>query len=199
MSLSREQVLKQLGLMPQWRLREDLAQTTERNADLVQNQTPQEPAPTIVSDPIADMDWATLNQYVTGAGDQNADWVFVGEAAMDQDATSLLDKMLKAIQLERGKNVYLTQLSNTQYFKRQIELIQPKIIFVFGEQAAQALLQSQQPLHDLRGKVHQYEGVALIVSFPPSHLLQHTQDKALAWADLCMARDLMQVGSDKTG
>jgi DNA polymerase len=139
------------------------------------------------------MNWATLNQYVIGAGDQNADWLFVTDVAIEGDAEMLLDKMLIAIQLQRGKNVYLTQLSEAPYFKRQLALIQPKLIFVFGEKAAQTLLNSQAPLDSLRSKVHQYEGLALIASYAPSHLLTQTQDKAKVWADLCLARDTVQA------
>jgi DNA polymerase len=138
------------------------------------------------------MDWAELKQHVAGSGDQNADWVFVGGALADGDASVLLDKMLIAIQLQRGKNVYLTQLSESAYFNRQIALIQPKLIVAFGEQAAQVLLGLHEPLDALRGKVHQYQGVALVASYAPSHLLQHTQVKAKAWADLCLARDTMK-------
>ena len=140
---------------------------------------------------VANMDWAELKQFVVGAGDQNADWVFAGDVPSDGDAAVLLDKMLIAIQLQRGKNVYLTQLSEPEYFNRQIALIQPKLIVAFGEQAAQTLLDSTEPLDALRGKVHQYQGVALIASYAPSHLLEQSQDKAKAWADLCLARDVV--------
>ena len=67
------------------------------------------------------------------------------------------------------------------------------VIFVFGEKSAQTLLNSQAPLDSLRGKAHQYEGVDLIASYAPGHLLTQTQDKAKAWADLCLARDTVQA------
>jgi DNA polymerase len=146
---------------------------------------------------IANMDWAALKQYVAGTGDQNADWVFVNDAPFESDASALLDKMLIAIQLQRGKNVYLTQLSEPEYFKRQIALIQPKLIVAFGEKTAQTLLGSNEPLDALRGTVHQYQGVSVIASYAPSHLLQRTQDKAKAWADLCLARDTMNRFNEK--
>ncbi len=138
------------------------------------------------------MDWAELKQTVVGAGDQNADWVFVGDVPTDGDAGVLLDKMLIAIQLQRAKNVYLTQLSQPDYFKRQIALIQPKLIVTFGEKVAQNLLGSNELLDTLRGRVHKYQGVSLVASYAPSHLLQHTQDKAKAWADLCLARSTIE-------
>ena len=201
MSLTREDMLRELELLPAWKLAIPMPQMVAEapNAPQAVAEAPKiepvEAAPEVVeiSTDIANMDWPTLNQHVTGAGDQNADWLFVGDVAMDGDAATLLDKMLIAIQLQRGKNVYLTPLSEPEYFKRQIALIQPKLIFVFGEQAAQTLLNSQAPLDDLRGKVHQHENVALIASYAPSHLLKHTQDKVKAWADLCLARDTLQA------
>jgi uracil-DNA glycosylase len=234
MSLTREDMLRELELLPVWRLNapletpidvplpaeqeaatndvlvaqpietiiEAVAESevepnieTEIEAKEVANQqiAPQEleaPAPALPD--VASMDWAELKQHVVGSGDQNADWVFVGEVPSDGDASTLLDKMLIAIQLQRDKNVYLTQLSEPDYFNRQIALIQPKLIIAFGEKAAQVLRGSNEPLDALRGKVHQYEGLALVASYAPSHLLEHTQDKAKAWADLCLARETMR-------
>ena len=197
MTLTREDMLRELELLPAWKLNQPVTPVphTPAQAPVVQEvEAPvaQELVQNTVPD-IASMDWATLNQYVTGAGDQSADWLLVTDGAIEGDAGILLDKMLIAIQLQRGKNVYLTQLSEQPYFKRQLALIQPKLIFVFGEKSAQSLLGSNEPLDDLRGKLHQYEGVDLIASYAPGHLLTQTQDKAKAWADLCLARDTVQA------
>ncbi len=197
MTLTREDMLRELELLPAWKLNQPVTSAPQEVVkapvvqeaeapvakELVQNTVPD----------IANMDWAALNQYVTGSGDQNADWLLVTDAAIEGDAAILLDKMLIAIQLQRGKNVYLTELSEPPYFKRQLALIQPKLIFVFGEKSAQTLLGSNETLDALRGKSHQFEGVDLIVSYAPSHLLTQTQDKAKAWADLCLARDNVQA------
>ena len=217
MSLTREDMLRELELLPAWRLNAPLQMPAEAPLETKQEAAPGDAREVSQTTPVmeavvevkemaspeaetqapalpdvASMDWEMLHQYVIGSGDQNADWLFVGDVPTEGDASILLDKMLIAIQLQRGKNVYLTQLSAPEYFKRQIELIQPKVIFVFGEKAAQTLLNSPAPLDDLRSKVHQYENVALIVSYAPSHLLKNTQDKAKAWADLCLVRDFMQ-------
>ena len=151
---------------------------------------------------VENMDLAAINQYVMGSGDAKADWLFIADAPSADDleaghpfagqAGQLLDKMLIAIQLQRSKNVFLTYLSQAEYLNRQIDLIQPKLIFAFGEIAAQTLTQSKSSLDDLRGKVHDYQGVALVVSYPPAHLLTHTQDKAKAWADLCLAKATLE-------
>ncbi len=137
MTLTREDMLRELELLPAWKLNQPVspAPQVEAQAPLIpEAEAPvaQESVQNTVPD-IANMDWAALNQYVTGSGDQNADWLLVTDAAIEGDAAILLDKMLIAIQLQRGKNVYLTQLSEQPYFKRRLALIQPKLIFVFGE------------------------------------------------------------------
>ncbi len=219
MSLTREDMLRELELLPVWRLNEPLeakqeaapsdtpvapkiepvveavAEIKEELSQALETQEVKVQAPEIQASAlpdIANMDWAELKQTVVGAGDQNADWVFVGDVPTDGDAGVLLDKMLIAIQLQRAKNVYLTQLSQPDYFKRQIALIQPKLIVTFGEKVAQNLLGSNELLDTLRGRVHKYQDVSLVASYAPSHLLQHTQDKAKAWADLCLARSTIE-------
>ena len=213
MSLTREDMLRELELLPVWRLNAPLEPTVSTPPQAKQEAVPsdapvapqiepvveavaeiqEEPTQSPALPDIANMDWAELKQHIIGSGDQNADWVFVGDVPSEGDAGVLLDKMLIAIQLQRGKNVYLTQLSEPDYFNRQIALIQPKLIVTFGEKAAQVLLGSNEPLDALRGKVHQYQGVALVASYAPSHLLQHTHDKAKAWADLCLARSAVDA------
>ncbi len=217
MSLTREDMLRELELLPAWRLNAPLpqaeipqAETTPIQVQVSSEPTLQQTAESVIEETsveepqvektpdVANMDLAMLNQYVMGSGDAKAEWLFIGDAPSADDlqaghpfagqAGELLDKMLIAIQLQRSKNVFLTYLSQPEYLNRQIELVQPKLIFAFGEIAAQTLTQSRASLDELRGKVHDYHGVTLVVSYPPSHLLTHTQDKTKAWADLCLAK-----------
>lgn len=222
MSLTREDMLRELELLPVWRLNaplepivatppqakqeaapgdapvaqeiepiiEAIAEIKQELPQALETKAPEIPVPALPD--IANMDWVELKQHVVGSGDPNADWVFVGDDPNDSDAGALLDKMLIAIQLQRGINVYLTQLSDPDYFNRQITLIQPKLIVAFGEQVAQRLLDSNESLDALRGKVQRYQDFSVVVSYAPSHLLEHTQDKAKAWTDLCLARSFMQ-------
>jgi uracil-DNA glycosylase len=78
------------------------------------------------------------------------------------------------------------------YLRRQVELLQPKIILALGRFAVQSLLQSTEPIGKLRGQVHQYHGVPVIVSYHPAYLLRSLPEKAKAWADLCLAMDVMR-------
>ncbi|NEX62836.1 uracil-DNA glycosylase [Noviherbaspirillum galbum] len=129
---------------------------------------------------------------------------FVGPAG------ELLDNMLLAMQLRRGENAYIANIVKCRptddngrdrppaadeaaaclpYLSRQIELIQPAVIVALGKSAAVHLLglNPDTPVASLRGKVHQYAGRPLIVTYHPAYLLRNTVDKRKAWADLCLA------------
>jgi DNA polymerase len=60
-----------------------------------------------------------------------------------------------------------------------------------GRFAVQALLQTSEPLGKLRGQVHQWQGVPLVVTYHPAYLLRQPADKARAWADLCLAAQVL--------
>jgi len=156
---------------------------------------------------------------VFGVGDENADWLFIGEApGADEDAQGepfvgqagkLLDNMLKSIGLKRGDNVYIANVVKSRppgnrnplpdeiaacmpFLRRQIELIQPKLIVTLGKVASETLLGREATIASLRGKVHAYQGIPLIVTYHPAYLLRTLQDKARAWEDLCLAKQTMQ-------
>jgi len=128
---------------------------------------------------------------------------FVGQAG------KLLDSMLRAVGLSRqpgeGRGVFIANVLKCRppgnrdpepdeaamcdpYLKRQIALVKPRIIVVLGRVAAQNLLQTQTPVSKLRGKVHEVEGVPVVVTYHPAYLLRTLTDKARAWEDLCLAR-----------
>ena len=162
---------------------------------------------------------AKRNQTVFGIGDENADCLFVGEGpGADEDAQGepfvgqagkLLDNMLAAIQLKRGQDVYIANLIKCRppgnrnpephealqcepYLHRQIELIRPKLIIALGKVAAANLLASDASVASMRGRIHQYRGIPLIVTYHPAYLLRSLADKAKAWADLCFAVRFMK-------
>jgi len=162
----------------------------------------------------------TRTQTVFGVGDENADWMLIGEApGAEEDrlgdpfvgqAGKLLDNMLAAIELERGANVYIANVLKcrppgnrnpepdevakcTPHLTKQIELIQPKLILAMGRFAAQTLLNTDASIASLRGKLHRYAGVPLIVTYHPAYLLRSLPDKAKAWADLVFARRTMRA------
>jgi DNA polymerase len=79
------------------------------------------------------------------------------------------------------------------YLLAQIELIRPKLIVALGRVAAQTLLQTGEAVGRLRGQVHAFHDVPLIVTYHPAYLLRNLTDKARAWEDLCLARRTMQI------
>ncbi len=148
-----------------------------------------------------------------------ADWMIVGEApdeGEDADgepfvgqAGKLLDNMLRAMDLGRRSNVFIANVLKCRppgsrnpeplevaecepFLKRQVELVQPRVILAMGRFAVQSLLQTTEPIGRLRGRAHQYHGVPVVVTYHPAYLLRSLPDKAKAWADLCMAMALMQ-------
>ena len=160
----------------------------------------------------------TRTQTVFGVGDENADWMLIGEApGAEEDrlgdpfvgqAGKLLDNMLAAINLSRRKNVYIANVLKCRppgnrnptpeevtqcspHLLQQIELIQPKLILAMGRFAAQTLLETGASIASLRGRVHRYAGVPLIVTYHPAYLLRTLEDKSKAWEDLLFARKTM--------
>jgi uracil-DNA glycosylase family 4 len=157
---------------------------------------------------------AGCTQTVLGVGDEKARWLFVGEGpGADEDiqgepfvgqAGKLLDAMLLSIKLKRGRDVYIANIVKCRppnnrtpeadeiatclpYLKRQIALIKPEIIVALGKTAATSLLGREATLGSLRGQVHQFQGIPLIVTYHPAYLLRTPLDKAKAWEDLCLA------------
>ncbi len=161
---------------------------------------------------------AGCTQTVFGVGDEQADWLFVGEGpGADEDvqgepfvgqAGKLLDNMLAAIKLKRGNNVYIANVVKCRppnnrtpapdeiavcmpYLRQQIALIKPKLIVALGRTAATSLLGREATLGSLRGKVHDYYGTPLIITYHPAYLLRSPPEKAKAWQDLCFAMQRM--------
>jgi len=133
---------------------------------------------------------------------------FVGPAGM------LLDAMLRALGLTREaappeRQVFIANTLKCRppgnrnpepdemvkcepFLQRQLALVQPRVILAMGRFAVQALLRSSEPIGRLRGRVHTYEGVPLVVTYHPAYLLRNLPDKAKAWDDLCLAATLLE-------
>jgi len=158
----------------------------------------------------------TRGQFVFGAGRSDADIMFVGEApGADEDrsgqpfvgaAGQLLNKIIEAMGLQR-EEVYICNILKCRppnnrdpqpdeieecepYLKRQIELIQPRVICTLGRFAAQTLLRSDQSMGRLRQEEHRYEGIPLIATYHPAALLRNAQWKRPTWEDMKKVRRL---------
>ncbi|HEY4542776.1 MAG TPA: uracil-DNA glycosylase [Noviherbaspirillum sp.] len=195
---------------------------------------------------ISQMNWDQLEQAVStctrcnlckgrtrtvfGVGDRKARWLFIGEGpGREEDlrgepfvgrAGQLLDNMLAALQLARGRNAYIANVVKCRatdengkdrrptaqeaatclpYLQRQIELIQPDVMVALGKTAAVSLLglDPETPVSGLRGKVHRYDERPLVVTYHPAYLLRTPLDKRKTWADLCLANAEYQSAGTK--
>jgi DNA polymerase len=132
---------------------------------------------------------------------------FVGPAGR------LLDRMLQALALTRQpadpqQQVYIANALKCRpprnrnpepaelaqcipYLERQVALVQPRVVLAMGRIAVQALLGSDEPIGRLRGRVHEWQGRPLVVTYHPAYLLRQPTEKARAWADLCLAAEAL--------
>ena len=236
----RENILREMGLAPLWRLRGHAAQDDglSEMAPAASSPTSQRQADARIQR-IAGLGWDELKaavatcrdcrlcerrkQAVLGVGDPEADWLFVGEGpGAEEDergepfvgqAGKLLDAMLAAIDLKRGRKVYIGNVVKCRppgnrtpeaeetaacfpYLQRQIELIRPKLIVALGKPAAETLLGAEVKVGAARGRLFDYRGIPLIVTYHPAYLLRNLTDKAKSWEDLCFARKTMVNQTD---
>ena len=173
---------------------------------------PSLPLPLLHLDALRDAGCPVFGQpEVFGVGDENADWVFVGEGpGADEDALGdpfvgqagkLLDSMLAAARLARGENVYICNVVKCRppgnrnpepdeiaacepFLRAQLLALQPKVIVALGKFAAQTLLRDSTPITWLRGNWREYQGVKLMPTFHPAYLLRSPAEKRKAWEDL---------------
>jgi DNA polymerase len=211
----RAALLAEMGIAPIWKLRTKEAPAEAPASVAARGWIPLKAA---VSGCVKCGLHKTRTQTVFGVGDENADWMLIGEApGAEEDrlgdpfvgqAGKLLDNMLAAINLSRRKNVYIANVLKCRppgnrnptpeevtqcspHLLQQIELIQPKLILAMGRFAAQTLLETGASIASLRGRVHRYAGVPLIVTYHPAYLLRTLEDKAKAWEDLVFAKKIM--------
>jgi DNA polymerase len=221
--------LAEMGIAPLWQL---------RAASPAPAEAP-EPAPAaaIEQPDISRMDWDELNaaiatcrrcsacreggKPVPGSGARQARWLVVAGAstAADEkagvplagDAGKLLENMLRAVDLSRERDVYVTNLIKCRpasanggeraptaeqaaacrpYLERELALTGADTVLTLGQIAINALTDKplQEALAGARGCVHEFNGVPLVATLHPGELLRRGADKALAWADLCRAR-----------
>jgi uracil-DNA glycosylase family 4 len=149
-----------------------------------------------------------------GEQDDRQGQAFVGRPGV------LLDNMLAAIQSGRGHDAYVTTIIKCRptgnrnprpeevaacqpYLMREIALQQPFTILALGRFAAQALLGSEEPLQALRERTHSIQVggrlIPLVVSYNPSYLLSHPNEKAAAWKDLQRLKALCRVPLGQSG
>lgn len=156
----------------------------------------------------------TRTRFVFGSGDPEAGIMFVGEAPGEEEdrqglpfvgtAGRLLTRIIEAMELSR-EEVYICNVLKCRppgnrdpapeevatcepYLRRQIEIVQPRVICCLGRHAAHALLGTDAPLSRLRGTLHEYAGIPLIVTYHPAALLRNDRFKRPTWEDVKWVR-----------
>jgi uracil-DNA glycosylase family 4 len=168
--------------------------------------------------------YATATKPVPGQGNPNAGMMVVGEApgatedeqglAFVGAAGQLLTKILAAVNLSRDDVFICNVLKHrppgnrnplpeevkacSPFLVKQIELVQPKVILALGTFAAQTLLETKLAISKLRGQLHRYYGVPLIVTYHPAALLRNPSWKRPTWEDVQLARRILDRAVDQS-
>jgi hypothetical protein len=162
MSLTREDMLRELELLPVWQLRETVV-TNIAELGSVNSHIPTEP------------------QHLRMILSEGNQYLFLLEDLKTPEEEVLLQNMLKAIHVNIHLDVASKPISDLTEHA-------PKMIIVMGKKATVSLLNLTDQIESLRGKLYQYNSLPVVVTYHPNHLLKHSIDKANAWADLCLAK-----------
>lgn len=161
----------------------------------------------------------TRKNFVFGSGNQNADLMIIGEApGADEDeqglpfvgrAGQLLTKILESVEIQRD-DVYICNIlkcrppnnrkpliSETDtcepYLQKQIDLVQPRVILALGLTSANTLLKNKESMGSLRGRVHDYHGTPMIVTYHPAALLRNPEWKKPTWEDMKTLKSMLSA------
>ena len=152
----------------------------------------------------------TRTNVVYGVGNPNADLMFIGEApGRDEDlkgepfvgrAGQLLTDIIKAMKLTRD-DVYIANVIKCRppenrnpepdeieecrpFIRRQIEIIQPKVIVTLGRIALQSLMERGYAISGARGQWLDFHGIKVMPTYHPAYLLRTPSAKKDVWADM---------------
>jgi uracil-DNA glycosylase len=167
--MTREDVLRELELLPVWQLRTPLkvAEPIAEKAQIVE----------------VAIEAATEKTSLELIISDDTRWIFAYPATrMDIGSQGILfNNILLALKIEKTNKILLENVSEA------------KVIIAMGETTAQQLLKTTESIEQLRGKTHTYQNIPLIVTFHPQELLQYLPNKAKTWDDLCIALQLLDA------
>jgi len=237
LSARKKQYLKTMGI-PLWNARPGFFTTVEAeiDSDSLHETPPVVPNNDLIEKQQGTVDWHTLQQTVAqcmacdlhktrtntvfGVGNEQADWMIIGEApGADEDARGepfvgkagqLLNQMMLGVGLSREQvfiaNILKCRPPNNRdphkeevtacsnFLQQQIEYINPKVILAVGRVSAQNLLNTKETIGRIRGKVHHYAstGIPIVATYHPAYLLRSPLEKRKSWGDLLLAKRVMQ-------
>ncbi len=190
--MTREDMLRELELLPVWQLRTPLPARLEQvdvkiTAEIVKITPPTE-APVIAEPPIF--------SYI--ASEDGLYLLVLENVALSADEAQLLQNICQAMRIKTKAAVTSANTADI------VQTNQTRLVIAMGEAAAQGVLQSADSLDNLRGKLHVLAGVKpevkaevkadvkIVATYDVGHLLQNLPDKAKTWDDLCLAMQALQ-------
>ncbi len=195
--MNRDDVLRELELLPVWKLRKPVEAVLTQQVDVEKLEAAQvaivateEPA---LEKPAIEKPSSVVAIQYEITMTQDKQWAFICEinlSAGPVDITSqstLFNNILLALSIEKPSKMQVASIADVQARMTDI-----KIMAAMGESVAQALLNTQEPLENLRGKLHAIGHAQLVASCDLAHLLNNPLDKAKVWQDLCLARSYLQ-------
>ena len=180
--MTREDMLRELELLPVWQLRDHLPFQPKLLPIIVET-----PSIVLQAEPLAITQEVMSHQFSYITSD-NGDWLFVlPNTALQTDEAQLLHNIFMAMHIKAMPTEASSNLADI------INTIQPKALITMGETTVQSVLQSTEALSNLRGRLHQFKGIPLVATYDLGHLLQALPDKAKAWDDMCLAMKALQT------
>ena len=158
----------------------------------------------------------TRHNVVFGVGNKNAEVLFIGEGPGENEdlqgqpfvgrGGQLLDKMLKAVDLDRNKNIYIANIvkcrppqnrdpfqeeqdSCIDWLRNQVALIRPKIIVCLGRIAAMKIIKPDMKITKEHGIFFEKNGVIMMATLHPAALLRNPANKPEAFNDFLKLRE----------
>ncbi|MES2637056.1 MAG: uracil-DNA glycosylase family protein [Pseudomonadota bacterium] len=179
--MTREDILRELELLPVWQLRVSLPAMPF--AESLQSDSVADAQNTLEKGESSENSLienaVTSTAFLVSSDDKK--WIFVLPAVLTGQSAELFNNILRALKIKP------TQMAHSLQLIQDIEQLGAKIIIAMGEIAAQQLLTSAETIENLRGKLHLVNGIQVVVTYHPDELLQHLPNKAKTWDDLCIA------------
>ena len=189
--MTREDMLRELELLPVWTLRSPLPESAEPE---IPPQVESAPAVAVIEEIVEAVVEATVieaalpePQVFRHIVSEEGDYLFVlADTPAQADEERLLRNIFMAMKVKtKSPDISANTLDI-------VSASNAKLVITMGEKAAQSLLQTTEPLENLRGKTHAWQGASLVATYDVVHLLQTSTDKAKAWDDLCLAMQALQ-------
>lgn len=188
MNFTREDVLRELELLPVWKLRTPLQVVVpeqmpapEQVSVKIETQVTERLVVETATEAATPVIAESMSYLCTISDDKK--WAFIWPASLILPAlqSTLFSNILVALKISKSNQTVIESLAS----------IETSVIIAMGEAAAQQMLNTTESIETLRGKTHQLANAPLIVTYHPNDMLQNLHLKAKTWEDLCLAKRIV--------